>query len=176
MKRLQLRIRTLEFEATSDEEIGRSLASSVEKAVGSSSNSPLAVVVRKAHIDLVELGPVLERGVSLSKFLARLTQCEVDDDDRVMAVGLMGQMKLRAKKGAPTIPTALVFLEWEDSRWWHWRAHVHAPSKRLDADSVRVARAEDGLPRPTRFGGWWSLGRRRQLRPAYSRRAAPLVH
>ena len=176
MKRFKLRIRTVDFEATCDEEIGRSLASSVEKAVGSPSNSPLAVVVRKAHIDLVELGPVLERGVSLSKFLARLTQCEVDDDDHVMAVGLMGQMNLRAKKGEPGVPTALVFLEWEDSRWWHWRARVDATSKQLDTDSVRVARAEDGLSRPTRFGGWWSLGRRRKLRPAYSRRAAPLVH
>jgi hypothetical protein len=58
----------------------------------------------------------------------------------------------------PGVPVGVVFLEWADCRWWHWRAVLGADGRPLEGGET-LWRAVDGDALPTGVGRWWSLGR-----------------
>jgi hypothetical protein len=109
-------------------------------------------------------------------FLAGLTRSNGDREGDALAVGLAGRFLLRRRteprqSGAPV---ALVFLEWPDNAWWHWRVLLDGDGT-IREDTVTLTRAVDGDPLPDSLGRWWSLGRRMRYQVQYTpaRRVEP---
>lgn len=154
-----------------DDAEGEHLAAVVRGAVASGHAAPVAVVVREARIELVELGPALRARVPVPMFVAGLTRSQPEGQSQPIAIGLAGRFSFRPASelgSAPRRPpaphpppaqVALAFLEWSDNRWWHWRATVDGPTS-LAPDSEVVRRAIDGDALPNGLGRWWSLARR----------------
>lgn len=127
---------------------------------------PAAVVLRERRLDLLELAHA--RVASLHTLLAGLTRSVVPDGSAVEAVGLVGVFAPSPAAAAPeparsAAGIALAFLEWEDGRWWSWRAAA-LPGGGVREDTVTVGRAVDGDRLPDGLGRWWSLGRRARMR------------
>lgn len=163
-----------------DEARGEHLAALVRDAVPRRSAAPVALVFRGERVDLADLREVSAAGVHAGWFLATLTRAEVDRGEPVGAVGMMGVFTWRRAPADPGVPTALVFVEWPDGRWWQWKALLRPDPPSLLDQTETIARAVDGLPRPDGLGGWWTHGRVAGLRATLSARppveTAPNVH
>jgi hypothetical protein len=145
--------------------------------------TPAAVVVREAQTELVELRPALVAGITVDRFLSGLSRSQPEGRSLPLAVGLAGRFVLRRRNDPqpndPRTSLVLVFLEWPDNAWWHWRALLDAEGAIVDATAT-VTRAIDGDPLPHGLGRWWSLGRRRpsivRFGPTIPSEAPALVH
>jgi hypothetical protein len=165
MATLRLGVRRLELPDLDDEAVGQHLVEMLRKAAHKGKAAPAALVLREGGLDLIDVSGVHKSAVPLPAFLAGLTRSTPPDGgSEVVAVGLIGTMGVRDRRTpkAPSVPVAVVFLEWPDCRWWYWRAFVREDG--LDADSETVSRAVDGDSLPGHLGRWWSLGRRRKMR------------
>ncbi len=151
-----------------DDETNR-LVEMVRSAVGRGGAPAMAVVVRPKRVDLVGLSPLLEASSSLPHFFASLTRSTADDGGPPEAVGVVGAVRTKVARGGPGIPTALVFLEWADCRWWQWRCLMgdDGAGLRGETETVRCAAEGDALPKG--LGRWWSLGRRLSLEAHFRR-------
>lgn len=178
-----LRIRIGSFprgEPLPDDGEGERLRDLLLRALSRGAAPPVAVVLREHRLDLIELTPL--PGPSLHTLLAGLTRSVVPDGSAVEAVGLLGVFG-PATGQAAVGGIALAFLEWEDGRWWCWRAAA-LPRGGVREDTITVGRAVDGDRLPDGLGRWWSLGRRARMRlelwpvPEGEPRAeaSPLVH
>jgi len=149
----------------------------VRRATERGAAAPAAVVVRAERIELVELVPVVRAGIPVPAFLAGLTRSKGERDAEALAVGLAGRFLLRRRSDPQRsgVPVALVFLEWPDNAWWHWRALLDADAT-IREDTITLTRAVDGDPLPESLGRWWSLGRRMGYQVQYGplRRPEPL--
>jgi len=92
----------------------------------------------------------------------------------VECVALAGVLRANAGKGKAEA-RVVTFVEWADNRWWM----IHqgfGPDNELLAVPTLIA--EDGWPRPSGLGGWFSAARRSGLRLHLesTQGAAPLVH
>jgi hypothetical protein len=184
--RIELRIQTLTREAAGDDDrVGHRLVTLLRAALDRGAAPPAAVIVRPEQFDLVLLDSLARHHVSPMAFLAALTRSRMDHAGPVEAVGVLGTFRaVRRLDGSPVpaaptppgVPMGMVFLEWGDGRWWHWRSLLEATTADLRDDTETLSRAVDGSPKPTRLGGWWSLGRRRELGLLMTRTAPELVH
>jgi hypothetical protein len=181
MERLRLRIAVDARPPGRDD--AEHLVGLVREATERGAAPAAAVVVREAQTELVELRPALAAGISVDHFLAGLSRSQPEGRSLPLAVGLAGRFVLRPRNEprtpAPRTSLVLVFLEWPDNAWWHWRALLDAEGAIVDATAT-VTRALDGDPLPMGLGRWWSLGRRRpsivRYGPIVPREAAALVH
>jgi hypothetical protein len=182
MPEVRLNVQSLRrASAADDESLGRLLVSLVEGTVERSGAAPsVAVAVGRDRVDLVPLVPLVRERVDVRGFVAGLTRSELAGAGPIEAVGLMGSFEWRSRGQARGAPLALVFLEWTDCRWWHWRALFDAEHEGLVAGTGTVTSASDGCPKPDALGGWWSLGRRRNLKLKLERvpgePPGPVVH
>lgn len=172
MANLRIRVRSLKLrddtaiESLTDDQVGEALVGVLARAMDRGGAPPVALGLRADRVDLFDLKPLVEQKVPLPHFITALTR----NDFR--AVGLMGRFRrtTRTKKGAePQVSMAMVFLEWEDCRWWQWHGLADDAGGLVD-DTVTVRRAIDGDPMPAGLGRWWSRARmggmRVQVAPA----------
>ncbi len=186
MDSLQLRVRSTPRGDIFDHDAeGDRLRTWVCEAMERGPTPMVAVVLRSDRIDLIGLRPVIEARMRVGLFLAGLTRSISDDAGPVVAVGVMGVLRSRRRDSGdgPGVPMAVAFLEWEDCRWWHWKALVDPDQQQVREDTSTVLCAEDGDALPAAFGRWWSYGRRNGLRVRMARseeseseQAPPLVH
>ena len=175
MTTLPIQIQTLfrKEDDASDDATGRNMSALVRNALARGRAPGSAVVLRGGRIDIIPMGPLIRNRVHIGAFLGGLTRSEMADAGRVDVVGIIGRFKWRRNNEGPGLSVAMVFLEWPDGRWWHWRAIIDEEGEAVLPDTETVHRAEDGLPKPRSLGGWWSLGRRRKLNVTLSPREAP---
>jgi hypothetical protein len=181
MERLRLRIAVDARPPGRDD--AEHLVGLVRDATGRGAAPPAAVVVREAQTELVELRPPLAAGITVDQFLSGLSRSQPEGRSLPLAIGLAGRFVLRRRNEpqppGPRTSLVLVFLEWPDNAWWHWRALLDADGAIVDATAT-VTRAIDGDALPLGLGRWWSLGRRRpsivRYGPPISREASALVH
>ena len=148
----------------SDDDLGRDVVALVRNALSRGSAPGSALVIRNGRLDIIPMGPLVQKKVHIGAFLAGLSRSELTDSGVVLAVGVMGRFRWRYTPEKPQVPVVMVFIEWPDGRWWHWRAVIDQDNQSIREDTATMHRAEDGLPKPRSLGGWWSLGRRRNLR------------
>lgn len=141
-----------------DEQEGRALVSLVRQALERGGGA-VAVVVRPDRTELIDLRSVVESRIPVPLFLAGLTRSAPEGQRLPLAVGIAGKFVSRRTGDAPGVPVGVVFLEWADCRWWHWRVVLGADGRPLQ-EGETVWRAVDGDPLPPGLGRWWSLGRR----------------
>ncbi|MEZ4238151.1 MAG: hypothetical protein R3F59_18785 [Myxococcota bacterium] len=165
MPSLRLRVRIVPRQASDPalpdhaEREGEALAELVRDLVARGGNGAVLAVVRPDRTELVDLGGLVRAKVAVPLFLAGLTRSVPDGQRLPLAVGLAGRFRMRTAPDQPGIPVGVVFLEWADCRWWHWRSVLGADGAPV-ADGETVWRADDGDPLPPGLGRWWSLGRR----------------
>jgi hypothetical protein len=163
MARLDLRMQTLspaEPWWPDDEVLGGRLASLVKENLPRNGAPTVGLVVRRDKVVLVPLRPVVQAKWRVAWLLGGLARWD-EGDGAPEAIGLMGQIKVRKSGDDAWSPLAVVFLEWPDGRWWHWRGVLDGESGLLEG-SEDQSRAVDGLARPSGLGGWWTLARRHQ--------------
>lgn len=185
---MQLSVRLLDREprlAPDDEAEGERLRDLLQEALERGPAAPVAVVVRAGRTELVHLGHLRGTHTPVFTFLAGLTRSIAEDAGSAEAVGLVGTLQLRNQrdKNAVPIPVAVAFLEWEDGRWWEWRALLDADGTTLREDTSTVRSARQGDPLPDGIGRWWSAGRRRggtmklsRATPKMPAETSPIVH
>ncbi|MBT3224423.1 MAG: hypothetical protein HN348_35595, partial [Proteobacteria bacterium] len=153
---MRLKIKSVERPAgLDDDQTGLDLVDLVRKALEVGQAPPVAVVLRDEKVDIINLSPVIEARFPLNRFLASMSSVIHGGVD---AIGVMGTFKMHRQGEKDGVPVAMVFLEWEDCRWWQWRALVHDQVV-LDGTETYY-RAVDGDPLPHQLGRWWSLARR----------------
>lgn len=77
----------------------------------------------------------------------------------VEALAVVGTMRRRRRDRPEGDPVAVVFVEWNDGRWWFAvrpQAHQGGFAPLTEAE---VLRAVDGTSRPGGLGGWFSRAR-----------------
>jgi hypothetical protein len=167
MARLSLRVHTLgvDQDVTDDDDaLGERLTALVRDALARGGAPPAAVVVMDGRVDLILLRPELVGEVPVPMLLGGLSRSIQADRPAVKAVGMIGVFRPRPSTSRPPgVPVAMVFLEWTDCRWWQWRGLIDPEAGAVLEETETVGRAVDGVPRPRGLGGWWSLGRRRNM-------------
>lgn len=144
-----------------DEALASLLVGKLRPAVPVRRAGPSLIVVRGDRIDLLAVRDTPRLPVSSPReALALLTRARFADGMHPRAVGLIGVFGYRAQPKDTPVPTALLFLEWADCRWWQYRALVQPGEPEILPQTEGVLRAVDGDARPSGLGGWWSLGRR----------------
>ncbi|MCB9678441.1 MAG: hypothetical protein H6737_25295 [Alphaproteobacteria bacterium] len=182
MQQLQVPIQTLSRDTLvlNDDELGEALVELVRAAVPRRTAPAVATVARPERIDVIGLQPLAAHRIPVNGFIAGLTRAEVGPDvGDARAVGVMGTVQVRNAPDAPSVPMAVVFLEWPDCRWWLWRALVDPGTATIKEGTEVRTRAVDGDAMPVGFGRWWSLGRRTGVKVTIRSRAAadsPHVH
>ena len=173
MNTVSIQMQTLyrsESEET-DDEIGRSLTELVGNALDRGKAPSSAVVVRADRIDIIPLGVLIRSRIHVGAFLGGLSRSELAGAGPILCVGVMGRFTWRRHPSDDGMPVGMVFLEWSDGRWWHWRAICGTELGSVIEDTATLDKAADGLPKPSSLGGWWSLGRRRNLNVKLAPRA-----
>lgn len=183
MHTVSIKIQTLHRrpEQECDAETFRQLSALVRTGLQKGHAPGSAVAIRESRIDIIPLAPLATAKVHMGAFMAGLTRSRLDGHDEPIAVGLLGRFTWRRGNKGTGLPVGMVFLEWPDGRWWHWRVGLEGDAGRMLEDSETLDQAEDGLPKPRSLGGWWSLGRRRNLsmdftqqNPALSKPVGPV--
>ncbi|MCO4743431.1 MAG: hypothetical protein KC912_01495 [Proteobacteria bacterium] len=169
---VQLKIRTLRpREAADDDSVGTQLVAAVQSAVRKGGAPTVALTVRDERIDLFRTVEIDNAYMPVDVFLAGLSRSEAPGGG-LHCVGVMGTFTRRDRPGVRQV---MVFLEWEDCRWWLWRGLLDAEGALLE-DTESVLRAVDGDTKPMRIGGWWSLGRRRGMQGRLDAHSRQTVH
>lgn len=175
MARLDLRLQTLTARDPwwpDDDRLGERLAALVRENLPRNGAPTVGLVVRRDRIVLVPLRPVVQAKWRVGWLLGGLARWH--DEGAPEAVGLMGRIRVRKGKDEPWAPLAVVFLEWPDGRWWHWRALLDSEGAIVEGTEAQT-RAVDGLPRPSGLGGWWTLARRHKPNLKLERRLPPMA-
>lgn len=133
---------------------GRGLAQVVRRGLEGRGAPLVGVAVRDKHVDLIDLGPVREAGVSLHRFLAGLCAKGESRGAPPEAVGVLGVLP-----GAGARGHVVVFVEWSDGSWWQWIGRLHEDGRSVVEDSEQVRSAVTGHSLPEGLGGWWARGR-----------------
>ena len=141
-------------EPMSWEEEGRGLSEIVRRGLEGRRAPLVGVAVRRTRVDLIDLGPVREAGVSLHRFLGGLCVQGEGHGLPPEAVGVLGLLPV--DEGSAHV---LVFVEWPDGRWWHWSARLEEDRRSVIEASVHVRSAVEGHALPEGLGGWWARGR-----------------
>ncbi len=162
--KLQLRIQVLKRPPVESADAeGARLVELLRSAINRQAAPLVAVVVRRERTELVSLQAVWKAKVPIPRFLGALTRSTAAEVSLPEAVGVMGQMRVRrGRRGAPAdagVPSAHVFLEWPDNRWWHHQGLLDVDGQLLP-DTETLRRADDGDSLPRGLGRWWSWGRR----------------
>jgi hypothetical protein len=166
---------TRDTSALGDDQLGEALVELVRGALARRSAPTVATITRDDRIEVIALQSVVEHHVPLQGFIASLTRADFEATTQdARAVGLMGTVHLR-RPDAPAVPMAVVFLEWPDCRWWHWRALLDPSTGEPLPDTETVRRAVDGDALPDGLGRWWSLGRRQAGRVRITASPPPVV-
>lgn len=173
-----------DFGALDDDALGNHLVEMVVPRVPERRAPTVVTIARDDRLDVLGLKSVVENRLPMRTFIGSLTRASVDDGTvgHASAVGLMGTIEVAPRSGEARVPMAVVFLEWPDCRWWHWRALIEPTTRELRLDTVTLTRAVDGDPLPPGFGRWWSTGRLMKTSPHFAgwparvEAAAPVVH
>ncbi len=162
---MRLRVRRLQRrpDTIDDDAEGLQLVTLVRRALQGGAAPTVAVVIRAQGVDIVELAPLIRAGASLKRFLAALSRSTAPGGPPE-AVGVIGRVRSRDSSSGPRVPEAMVFLEWSDCRWWHWRALLESDGLTLRDGTETVRSAVEGDRMPPGIGRWWSLGRRLGLK------------
>lgn len=169
---VRLNIRTLlPREPGDDDAVGAQLVAAVHRAVQKGAAPPVVLTVRDERIDLFQTQQIVKASMPVDVFLAGLSRSEAPGGG-LHCVGVMGTF---TRKDRPGVKQVMVFLEWEDCRWWLWRGLLDADGALLDQTET-VLRAIDGDTKPMRIGGWWSLGRRRGMAGRLDTHKSEVVH
>ena len=175
---MQLKIGTIfkECSGLSDDALGEALVALVREAIHKGRAPTVAAIPRPDQLDILQLHPLAQEGVPLQPLLAGLTRAQIHPPvGDPIALGIMGKV-LWGPKGTQRVPMALVFLEWQDCRWWMWRALLDPSDETIQPHTETTTQAIQGDPMPPGLGRWWSLGRRLPNRMTLSRATAPVVH
>lgn len=169
---VQLKIRTiLPREAADDDAVGAQLVAAVHRAVSKGGAPSVVLTVRDERIDLFRTDEITQASLPVDVFLAGLSRAEAPGGG-LHCVGIMGTFTRRDRPGVRQV---MVFLEWEDCRWWLWRGLLDVDGALIE-DSETLLRAVDGDTKPIQMGGWWSLGRRRRMRGRLDTKSAEPIH
>lgn len=169
---VQLKIRTLlPRQPEDDDAVGAQLVATVQRAVQRGAAPPVVLTVRDERIDLFQTSDIDGVFMPVDVFLAGLSRSEAPGGG-LHCVGVMGTFTRRDRPGVRQL---MVFLEWEDCRWWLWRGLLDADGA-LIVDTESILRAVDGDTKPIRIGGWWSLGRRRGMHGRLDTGKADVIH
>lgn len=185
MPRLDLRVQTLRPEVPwwpDADSLGDRLTDLVKRNLSRGAPTT-AIVVRREEVSLVPLRPFAEARMPIRAVLGGLARWNLDAEPPE-AVGVIGRVRWRTRRDKAWNELALVFLEWPDGSWWEWRGLLDASGELVET-SEGVARAVDGLARPSGLGGWWTFARRNKptlhfskTRPTVDEGGAskPIVH
>lgn len=150
----------LDLADASDDAIGETLVGRVRRALMHGEAPSAAVIVRPERLDVIGLGPIVEQDLGVGRFLSTLTRSRTREPvGDVLAVGIVGTVRLAPPTGGERVPLALVFLEWPDCRWWEWKALLDPTDGHLLEQTETRLRAVDGDAMPPGLGRWWSTGR-----------------
>ncbi len=165
------------LDETDDDALGNRLVSATCGAVERGGAPAAAVAVRSTQFDIIPLLPLVQQQSPIPPFVAGLSTSPTEMG-AAEAVGVMGTFRWRRDRSDAGVPIALVFLEWTDCRWWFWRALLQPEGEglRLREDTETRACAVDGDAKPLGLGGWWSLGRRSNVRIHLQPRSPVWVH
>jgi hypothetical protein len=171
MSQIALRVQSIRRpdEPLGEEAEVRGLCAIVRRGVAGDGAPLVGVAIRSTHIDLIDLDPVRDSGLPLRRFLAGLTLQRDGRGTHPVAVGLLGVVETGT---ADPAARALVFLEWSDGRWWHWRARVDQGEGCVVAGTEGVQQASQGDALPKGLGGWWAMGR--TLQASKTRKVRPM--
>jgi len=129
------------------------------------------LVVRRETISRVPLKPFAEQKIGVKGVIAALARWD-DGESMPDAVGVIGRVRWRRRNvQSGWSELAVVFIEWPDGRWWQWRGLLDADGLLLP-ESDGIARAVDGLARPSGLGGWWTHARRHKPNLAFTKRSS----
>lgn len=163
-----------------DDALGEQLAAAVRSAHSRGGAPPAVFCATASFVHVIPLRPFVEARIGFPGVIASLTQDPPIGVEAPEVVGMIGTFMRHQTPGDAGIPVAIVFAEWTDGRWWHWRANPHgerpddgAAPPLVDVD---VLRAVDGLARPVGLGGWWTLARRTRVRARWTRSEPVIVH
>lgn len=165
MNKISIQMQTLYRRSAigDDDQTGREMVALVRNALQRGRAPGAAIVFREDRLDIMPFGPLVRAKVHIGTFIASLTRATIDEGSEAQCVGVVGRFNWKHHGKGPGVPVAMVFLEWPDGRWWHWRAAVDVSGNEILEDTDILHRAIDGYPKPNTLGGWWSLGRRRRL-------------
>ncbi len=150
-----------------DDALGQNLAGMVLRGVARGVPPPTIIVLRQEQVEVIDLRPILEAGLSVHRFIAAAA-----GQPDVQAVALLAVLELE-ELGRPLGRGGSVFVEWPDNRWWHGYHLLGRSGRPVDDMPLVVRRALDGQPRPRGFGGWFSRSRFQRLRLRLERVEAP---
>lgn len=151
--------RDLERFPREDDALGRSLLARVEGVLRDKGKLPRPSILgfRDDAIERYDIPPIVEQGGNVHAFTSA-----VAGQPGMEAVCIAGVVGVRRGRG-PSTPALVVFLEWEDNRWWSALRMLR--DGKLDEDLGALIRlAEDGYPKPRGMGGWWARSRFQGLR------------
>lgn len=160
---MRVRVRARPLDTLPEAEgVGHRLAAWLEERLHASKPvPPVGIVLRPEVVEVVDLMTAHRaHGTSPHRLLAALAH-SVGPAGPAQAVGLFGRFTLqrRARGTVRRAPCALVFLEWEDNRWWQWHGLLDEQDALVEGSKmVREAALGDALPRGV--GNWWSTARR----------------
>ena len=165
MSSLHVSIRTFRRQATeqSDAELGSSLVNMLMGATEKGKPAPVAIALRGPLLELHGITQLSKQGISIPSYLAALCYSKrlPEPSGEVKATGYMGAF-IREREGVKE-GRGIVFLEWEDCRWWFWEGKFDPTTKLFEPDECRTLSALEGDAMPQGLGRWWSLARRRNL-------------
>jgi hypothetical protein len=172
---LRVRVMERDYEVfpSDDDRLGESLWSMLSERIGRPI-PPVLFVFRADQVDVVELMPILQEGLSLHRF----TSAAAGQAD-VQAVALLGTPTL-LRDDKPLGRVASSFIEWTDNRWWQATLPLDDQFMPLREMPREVRRAVDGFPKPNGVGAWFSTARffrlKLGLRRAEPEAESPIVH
>lgn len=141
-----------------DDALGQALADRLYARLARGPVRPSLVLIREDTVQIVDLGPLIQRGGDTHRMIAALA-----GQEGIQAVAVVGPM-VRRHRGRPVARFAGVFVEWPDGRWWGcWRV-LGDDGRPMPSDGDDVQRAVDGLSRPGGLGAWFSRARFQGLR------------
>ncbi len=159
-----LRVRSMQRGAIPvDAHPGEALVAWLQRVLSEGAHAPAGLVVRAGALDLVDLSTAKGSGLPVPWLMAGLTTT-VTRAGPAVAVGLLGVVGRAVRDAERPAPMAVVFLEWEDNRWWFYEALLAADGRSLREDTVTVRSAEAGDAMPQGLGRWWAAARRSGMR------------
>jgi hypothetical protein len=164
-----------------DDALGESLTRMVQRSVQRGLPPPAILVLRQEQVEIIDLRPILDAGLSVHRFIAAAA-----GQEGVSSVALLAVLDLE-ERGRPLGHAATAFIEWPDNRWWHGYFLLSPSFRPLEDLPLVTRRAIEGQPRPKGFGGWFSRARFQRLSlhleratpptaPAGEPASEPLVH
>ena len=144
-----------------DSALGMALYGRLEEAISRKQlPRPAVLAFQDAQVTQYDILPLLQGGADVHRFVSAVSAQQ--GIEAVASVGLV-RMGGRGRRDVVRPLATMCFVEWPDSSWWGALRLLEERQFREDWPAIFKC-AADGDPRPGGVGGWFSRGRRQNLK------------